>query len=71
MGTIENAGIIVALVSAIKSLVPVQVHGWVTVLVAAVLGAGLAYLQNADPATGVYNGLLAVGAVTVADRVGK
>lgn len=71
MDNVENAAIIAAVVQAIKSLVPAQVVGWVTVVVAAIVGACLAYVQGAELINGIYQGLVAAGVVTVASKIGK
>lgn len=71
MQTAENAAIVIAVVQAVKGLVPTQVHGWITVVVAALVGAGLAFAQSTDIIQGVVNGLVAAGVVTVATKVGK
>lgn len=68
---VEDAAVVVAIVTAIKSLVPAQVVGWVTVLVAAVVGGLVAFARSTDIISGAVNGLVAAGVVTVAKSVGK
>ena len=71
MQTAENAAIVIAIVQAVKGLVPTQVHGWVTIIVAGLVGAALAFTQSSDIIQGVVDGLIGAGVVTVASRVGK
>jgi len=67
---IENAAIIVAVVQAAKSFAGDKVAGYVTIAVAIVVGALLALYQEADIVQGIFNGLVAVGAVTTASKIG-
>lgn len=65
-----SAGII-AVVAFIKQHFP-QVKGWVTMVIAVVLGgvAGFFHLEGLDLTSGIMAGLTAVAGVTVADRIG-
>jgi len=71
MNELQVTGIVIALVQAIKSLVPTQVQGWVTILVAAAAGGAIAFFQNTDIITGIYTGLVAAGVITIAKSIGK
>lgn len=68
--------VVVAVVDAVKSLAP-KVHGFVTVLVAALIGAvwalvdaQLGFVPDLSVAQGISAGLVASGVVGVAKRIG-
>lgn len=63
---------IIAITQWIKLAFP-NVAGWVTILVATVIGllAGLANFEGLNPLSGVMNAWAAVGVHTVASSVGK
>lgn len=71
MESATNAAIVIAVVQAIKSLVPEKVQGFVTILVAAAVGAALAFINKGDLLTGIFEGLVGAGVITTASRIGK
>ena len=68
---VTNAAVVVAIVQAVKSFVPAQVQGWVTILVAAFVGGALAFTQSTDIIQGVVVGLSAAGVITGLKSIGK
>ncbi len=68
-----NQGLLVlAIIGAVTTLkLSGVVNGWVTVIVAVVLGilAGTAGLEGLNIVTGILTGLGALGTATVADRI--
>jgi len=71
MDTIQDGAIVIAVVQAIKNLLPDKVSGIVTIIVAGVVGGVLAFIRNTDVTTGVFGGLAAAGVITTASRIGK
>ncbi len=74
MEQVTDGAVVVAVVQAAKNLFPKSVSGVVTIVVAAVVGAVLAYAKSqntADLFNGAVTGLAASGVITVASRVGK
>lgn len=74
MDQITDGAVVVALVQAAKNLFPKNVTGIATIVVAAVVGAALAFARTqntADLFNGAVTGLSAAGVITVASRVGK
>ena len=63
---------IIAIVRAVKQVYP-PLHGLLTIILAVVLGGVAGYLkvQGLDIVSGITVGLAAVGATTVADRMGN
>lgn len=68
---VQNAAIVIAIVQAVKSIAPASVHGVVTIIVAAAVGAALALINNGDLVTGIFEGLVGAGVITTASRIGK
>ena len=68
METVQNAAIVVAVVEALKRTVGVT--GVATIVVAALVGAALGFFQG-NTAQGLVDGLVAVGAVSVASKASK
>lgn len=71
MSSVEVGAAIVAIVEAIKRVVPF-VTGWVTVVLAGILGlgAGFAGLGGLDWLSGLLVGLAAAGTVKTATAIG-
>jgi hypothetical protein len=65
----EVALAVVALVEAVKRVVPEQMQGLVTMAVAVVIGAGIGYGMGMGWLDGAFAGLAAVGAVKVARSI--
>lgn len=68
---VSNAAIVIAVVQAIKSVVPTRVQGFVTIIVAAAVGAVLAFINKGDLVTGIFEGLVGAGVITTVSRIGK
>lgn len=72
METVTSAAVIVAVVDAIKRLVPEKVQGLTTIVVAVLAGVVVAVVTgDTSVVQGAVNGLVAVGAVATVSRVGK
>ena len=66
---LQDTAVVLGVVELIKKYVP-QVSGVVTVVVAALVGAALAYVTGKDYVGGAISGLGAVGVHTAASTVG-
>ena len=69
--TVTNAAVVVAVVQTLKSLAPNLITGAFTPVLAGCVGAVLGFARNGDPYSGLVDGLVAVGAVTVIDKTKK
>jgi len=68
---VEDSAIVIAVVQAVKSLLPDKVSGVVTIIVAGAVGFGLAYVRSSDLLQGVFNGLVGAGVITTATKFRK
>lgn len=65
----QVAGVIIGFTQLVKLALP-KVAGWITILVAAVLGVLIALYQGGNIIVGIFDAFLAVGIVTVGQKVG-
>jgi hypothetical protein len=71
METISLTAAIIGATAAIKQVFPEKVYGFVTIIVAVLLGliAGLTGFQDLTWVTGIFSAFIAVGTVHVAQTV--